>query len=235
METNTKTTQPLWTYTLRLSMLVLLAWLLLCSCRKNNFSNEPQDAAAFNVVNASPGPLTINFFLNNYLVNGPVLAYTQESGYILATTGIRKFDATAGGSVKSLVTDTIELQKDKFYTIFISGPNTSLSTLVTEDDLSLPPSGKAKIRFIQLSPDGGTLGLGIKGGAVLFAVQAFKTVSQFIIIDPASYTFELESNGSAIDESTADLMAGKIYTVWAGGLKEGTQTSSVQLQISMNN
>ncbi len=221
---------------LRSMTILFLAVVLFSSCLKNSRQEEPQEAAALNVVNASPGPLTINFFLDNNLVNGPALGFGQESSYILVKTGNTKFDASTAGTFNSLVTSTLSLNNDKYYSIFISGENTMLSTLLTEDDLTAPASGKAKIRFINLSPDGGTFQLSLKGGNTLFIGQAYKMVSAFATIDPSAYMLELENpDGTVIHTANLDVAAGRIYTVWAGGLKNGTENTSLKLWVRANN
>lgn len=231
MKTYTKTLRYL-----KLAVFLSLTPIVLTSCLKDLSNDGPQDAAALNVVNASPGPLVINFFLNNNLVNGPALGYGQESRYVLITSGSKKFDAATGGSFNSLVADTVVLEKDKYYSMFVTGLNNSLSTFFTEDDLTLPPSGKAKIRFINLSPDGGTFALTVKGGANLFPGQAFKTASTFSVVEPAAYMFELRnSEGMVEHEASLDVAAGKIYTVWAGGLKDGVDELDLRLLIRANN
>jgi hypothetical protein len=219
------------TRSLTLGILFLSISLIFSSCLKNlNSDNEPQQAAAINVVNASPGPLAFNFFLDNGIVNGPALAFGQETTYLLATTGTRKFDIASAGTVNSLLADTLSLETDKYYSVFVAGENASLSTFVTEDDVAAPASGKAKIRFINLSPDGGTLALGIKNGATLFPGQTFKTTSAFAEIDPAAYMLVLKAqDGSAAFESSVDVAAGKIYTVWAGGLKNGVDNTALKI------
>ncbi len=221
---------------LKLMVVFSLSLVFLSSCLKDLSNDGPQDAAALNVVNASPGPLVINFFLNNNLVNGPSLGYSQESRYVMTTSGSKKFDAATGGTFNSLVADTINLERDKYYSLFVTGQNNALSTFLTEDDLSLPPGGKAKIRFINLSPDGGNFALTVKGGATLFSGQSFKTASAFKVIDPAVYMFELKSSESAVEhEASLDVAAGKIYTVWAGGLKDGVDELDLRLLIRANN
>ena len=209
---------------------------ILSSCLKDLSNDEPQNVSALNVVNASPGPLVINFFLNNNLVNGPALGYGQESTYTLTSSGTIKFDADTGGTFNSLIAHTIALMNDKYYSIFVTGQNNLLSTFLTEDDLSTPPSGKAKIRFINLSPDGGTFALSAKGGAVLFPNQSYKTASAFIAIDPGAYMFELRNLNAAVEhEAGLEVVAGKIYTVWAGGLKDGVDNLDLRLLIRANN
>lgn len=210
---------------------------LFSSCLKDLSNNdEPQNVAGLNVVNASPGSLAINFFLDNNLVNGPSLLYGQESGYVLAVTGTRKFDAATGGTFNSIVTDTIELETDKYYSIFVTGENTELTTFFTEDDLAAPASGKAKIRFINLSPDGGTFTLAIQDGSTLFEGQTYQTASSFKEIDPASYMLQLKNaEGTDVHEASLDVSAGKIYTVWAGGLAEGNEDTALRLMLRANN
>ena len=220
---------------IRLPFLLSLL-MVLSSCLKDLSNDTPQQASALNVVNASPGPLTINFFLNNNLVNGPALGYGQETQYLLTSTGTVKFNAAPGGTFESAVADTLTLENDTYYTLFVTGQNNALSTFQTEDDLSAPPAGKAKIRFINLSPDGGTLALSIKNGAILFPGQSYKTTSEFVTIDPAAYMFELKNQaGVAEHEGSLDVAAGKIYTIWAGGLKEGIDNLDLRLYIRANN
>lgn len=217
-------------------VLLSLAVFFLASCKNDDIDDLPQpDIAAFNVVNASPGQTSFNFALDNQIVNGPALTFTDQTGYISAYTGIRKFDVTLGGTTQSILTDTLNLETDRYYSVFISGQS-PLSTLVTEDDISAPATGKAKIRFVQLSPDAGELTLGIKGGEALFQEQEFKTASAFISIDPAQYILEIEDDGGdALTERNVTIAAGKIYTVWAGGLLEGTGNSAMVIQVSVNN
>lgn len=220
-------------------MLVLLSLTVffLASCKKNNVDDVPQpDLAAFSVINASPGLASYNFALDNQIVNGPALVFTNQTGYLSAYSGVRKFDLTLGGTTQSVFTDTLNLETNKYYSVFITGP-TPLSTLVTEDDLTVPATGKAKIRFIQLSPDAGELDLAIKGEEdALFQEQAFKEASAYISIDPAQYIMEIRDNGGdALTESTIPITAGKIYTVWAGGLLEGTGNLAIVIQVSVDN
>lgn len=215
-------------------MLLGIAFLT-ASCSKNDDEDIEVDAAALNVVNVSPGPLSINFFLDNQLVNGPALAFTQQTGYLLAYTGQRKFDATVGGTTQVVATQTLNLEKDKYYTLFFAGLNTSPEIILTEDDLTDPAAGKAKIRFINLSPDATALNLSVSGGATLFTNISYKTASGFISIDPATYNLRINTGETTMDEITSvQIEAGKVYTVWAYGLVAGTGTTAFNAQVQTN-
>jgi hypothetical protein len=208
---------------------------LVASCKKDRIETTQIDAAGLNVINASPGLLAISFFLDNQFVNGPALLYQQQSGYISTYTGSRKFDVTIGGTTQVLTTNTLNLNKDNYYTAFFAGTNASPIIVFTQDDLSDPPAGKARLRFINLSPDATALNLAIKGGATLFTGLAFKTVSDFISIDPATYIFELRSAENGITEiAGVQLAAGKVYTLWAKGLLSGSGDTAFNGQITTN-
>jgi hypothetical protein len=215
-------------------MLFSLAAVLLTACKKDNFDTTNPDAAALNIVNASPGPLAINFYLDNNFVSGPALSFGNQSGYILAFTGSRRLDISSGGTNVSILADTLDLAKDKYYSVFVVGQNSSLSTVVTEDNTADPASGKVKIRFLQLSPDAGSLSLGIEGGAQLFANQEYKTSSGFTEIDPGTFTLEIRNSENAVSEKEVTLTAGNIYTVWSGGLISGSGTTAIGIAVTVN-
>ncbi|MXV16090.1 DUF4397 domain-containing protein [Hufsiella ginkgonis] len=191
-------------------------------CKSDIDDATPQEAAAFNVYNASPGPLAVNFYLDNLLVNGPALAFTQQSDYILAYTGQRKFDITVGGTNQVLATQTLSFTNNHYYTAFIAGSNSAPVVVVTDDDLAAPASGKAKIRLVQMIPDATSVDLNVSGGATLFADQAFKSASAFAAIDPGTYNFTVQASDAASAAlNNITIQAGKSYTVVARGMIAG--------------
>jgi len=209
------------------------------SCLKDhdngNFPVTP--VAGLNVVDASPGTASFNFGLDNNYVNGPALLYGQRSGYINAYTGKRLFSLTSGGTTNVIATDSLKLEENNYYSLFITGLNTTPTFFFTQDDLSAPPVGKAKIRFIQLSPDGGPFDLSVQNGATLFTNQAYQTASAFTTIDPGNYTFLLKADqsGTITTLSPETISAGRIYTVWSKGLIEGTGDYAISGKVSVNN
>src|SRR5690606_28577734 len=118
----------------------MLSAVVLSSCLKNdNNDNQPEYKSALNVVNASPGTRAYNSSLSNRRVDGPALEYTQESGYFLTFQGIRDFEIIPSGTASGSLKTTFELKEETYHTIFITGENSSITSLFTEDDLSDPP------------------------------------------------------------------------------------------------
>lgn len=239
MEHHLKTKKLNLSSLLKLFGILTIVAVTFSSCLKNH-DDTPypvQPVAGLNVANASPGTASFNFGLDNNYVNGPALVYGQRSGYLSAYTGKRLFSLTSGGTTQVIATDTLNLSDNNYYSLFITGLNSSPSFFFTQDDLSAPPTGKAKIRFIQLSPDGGPFDLGVKGGATLFSNQAYKTASNFITIDPATYSFQLKADntGTITPIDSVAISAGKIYTVWSKGLIEGTGDYAISGKVNVNN
>jgi hypothetical protein len=158
MKINSKTNQLNLRGLFKMLMLCAAIGLVFTSCMKNDYSNyQTQPTAALNVVHASPGTASFNFALDNNFVNGPALLYGQRSGYLNAYAGKRLFSLTSGGSTQVVATDTMTLVPNNYYSLFITGLNTAPTFFLTQDDLTAPAPGKAKIRFAQLSPTGAIL------------------------------------------------------------------------------
>ncbi len=210
----------------------LLASLILSSCLKNgNKDNQPQLQSALNVVNASPGSLAFNFSLSKQRVQGAPLEYTMETGYFITFPGIRDFEIIPSANETISFKTTFDLKKETYHTLFVAGENSTLTSLFTEDDLSDPPAGKAKIRFVNLVSDSGEQTLGLKNQADIFTKKPFKSVTEFTTIDPGTYDLQLKtSTGSVLTEKNVAVAAGKIYTVWSKGLVSGAGGSPVGLQ-----
>lgn len=210
--------------------LTLLSVLIFSSCQKP-IKEEPELQSAVNIVNATIGLPQITFYINRTLVQGAPLQYTNETGYFITFPGIRDFDVAADGMTDLVLKTSLTFKQNTYHTVFIVGENSALSTLFTEDDLSNPPAGKAKIRFVNVSPDSGDLTLGLKNGSNLFPNQAFKSASQFITVDPGVYDLQLKtSTGTVLVEKNVTIAAGTIYTTWAKGLRTGTSNSPIGLQ-----
>src|SRR5690606_12185853 len=125
------------------------------------------------------------------------------------------------GNFNSPVYDTeIKLFQGKYYSLFIGGKSGSLTSVLTEDDMTIPPQGKAKIRFVNLSPDSGALDFKMNNENTIASNKKFKEYTSFHEIGVGNYTAKIESHEGDAIEIPVELKVedGKIYTVWARGL-----------------
>jgi hypothetical protein len=143
------------------AILVLALPLLFTGACKIPEDDQPDAKSGLNVVNAIIGGEPFTFSINRQKVMGDPLTYTKESGYFITYAGSWPFGITYPESGDFAITTTINLQLNTYHTLFVGGEASSLTTLFTTDDLSAPPAGKAKIRFVQMSPDAGSLTLAI--------------------------------------------------------------------------
>ncbi|GGI24707.1 DUF4397 domain-containing protein [Pedobacter mendelii] len=215
----------------------LLLFTIFISACKKDWNNDAVTVAGIGFVHASPGTGALDFIVDNQKANNKAFNYTNDLGYFGAYPGSRLFGITKKDSTKFISTANVNLQSGLFYSAFVIDVLPTPKILVVEDDLKAPETGKAKIRFINLSPDAAALDLAVVGkDAALVTAKAYKEASPFISIDPsASYTFQIkESNAVTATLPDTKIEAGKIYTLWAKGLKSKTDSTKFGLSILTN-
>jgi hypothetical protein len=197
---------------------------------KNDNDTQPQqEVAALSIVNASPNARTINFSLDNQVVNTASIPYLSGLSYFRAATGTRSAKTLEQGSNRELAKKTITLNKNVYYTLYVVGvgANTdSLNYVFTPDSISSPATGKARIRFAHLSPDVASLNLSIEGGATLFTDKAFKSVTPFANFDPIAgkvLVITDKASGAVVARlENVTINAGYNYTIFARGSAAAT-------------
>lgn len=209
----------------RMLLTVAAATIAFASCTKDNADTNPSGTASVMVVNSAEGSAPQNFYLDNSQVNATAVAYAQNSGYISATPGSNRkaeFRTAGTGSVNASFNMTVE--NNKFYTVYLTGSGSSTSSVSTEDDMTLPPSGKAKIRFVHLSQAAATtIDIGVNSATKIVSGLAYKAASAYSVVD-ANSSFQLYAAGSStvVLNIPTTIQAGKIYTVYVSGATTAT-------------
>ncbi|MXV52938.1 DUF4397 domain-containing protein [Pedobacter sp. HMF7647] len=202
------------------------------SCDKSDDNGYENGSVTVMAVNAREASLPQNFYLDQSKMNGDALAYTQNTAYITSNSGNRtaSFRVAATGTVNT--SDVVQLQDGKHYTFFYTGDlsNNNLSVAL-EDDLSAPASGKAKVRFVHLSPAASaSVDIAVQNGSKLATNLAYKGATAFSEIDGGTYNLQLSAAGSvtsALSIPNVTIEAGKIYTVYISGSTAATISSHV--------
>lgn len=202
----------------------LVITLGLSSCMKDDVQNTPISISGLSLVHASPTTEKLDVYIDNTRASIDDFVFGNKMDYLRAYSGDRTITVTKKGLTTRLTSDVVKLVPDSGYTVFVVDKFEAIDLLTLRDDLASPAAGKAKIRFVNLSPDGGALNLAVNGAATDLADnRAFKQFSAFVPVDAAeNVTFNVKNKATGAIEATitgVKIEDGKIYTIYAKGLK----------------
>lgn len=202
------------------STILLFILVAFSACKKE----EEIDTTLSNirVINAAPTLATYYPFINSGLISSAALPYGGSTAYNANISGANTIKFTAENNTESLLTKTVNLNANNYYSFYLINKPGALDGLVIADDLSLPAADKAYIRYINLSPDAPALDLTKTGeSTALIANKTYKTASAFIAIAPGTYTLDAKETATGTikaTSSTVTLTAGYHYDIICGGL-----------------
>lgn len=208
---------------------------VLASCLKKQ-DYTVVDISGLSVIHASPTTEKLDVFINNTRVTPTDFGFGFKGDYLNAYSGQRKFDVTKKNVPLSLRTDMFMLAPTKGYSLFVIDKLENVKFLLLEDDLAKPAANKAKVRFVNLSPDAEPLNLAIEGSTTdLFTNKAFKEYTTFEAITPGNNLKFIVKNKATgnVEAFIADVKIeeGKIYTIYAKGLKATTDETKFGVAI----
>ncbi|GAA4087274.1 DUF4397 domain-containing protein [Mucilaginibacter panaciglaebae] len=209
---------------------ILFAGLVLitaASCTKTHEEPAPIiSGLAF--IAASPDAPGVTLFVDQNRVNYDSVRYSAQSDYLNAYSGNRQVSAYQGLTKK--VSADITLKQGKFYSLFLTGRWQNAEFVLLEDSLAKPETGKANIRFLNMSVGAPSLDLGLDNGTTLVSGRNYKQNSGFIAVDGnKAYKFVIREHGATQAKATltaATLKAGHIYTIWAKGIYTASDTTT---------
>ena len=167
------------------------------------------------------------------------LNYGENSAYVTtnADTATVRIDVASDNSRAAKTSFRIE--GDKSYSVFAYSPSASIGSaalLSTEDDLTAPASGQAKVRLVHLAVNAPTpvrlnVPSAVPGGTGTDVTDdvAFGKASNFVAINAGSPTLVINSTGTPRQQVLAvgdgkggntpkNFEAGKIYTIVVSGI-----------------
>lgn len=203
--------------------------LLFTSCLKTkNDYTPPPPVAYVAFFQASPDEQPLDLFFNNNKVNQLPLHYGDGIDYFQAYPGLRTVNLyNSGGTI--VFSDTVRLTPNIAYSLFMVNTAAHPGLFLVTDSISRPATGKATLRFINVSPDAPAVDLAIKDSAAFVTNKAFKGFSSFIPKNGGQiYNFEIRQHGTNTVLATLNsvtLNNGLVYTVWLHGLANTTLPS----------
>jgi hypothetical protein len=243
-----------------------LALVVFVACSKNNSYNSsgyrpPTDTlpkSYIAVANVSPGSANYNLYSDttNIYTQG-TLGYGSVSGdpagipYEMIDAGNHTIRLkSASGNI--ILDSNRSFGKDTYYSYFVYDTG-QVKILNLTDSLNTPSSGMAKVRFLNLSPNSQLFNvwlfntdttqkdtvsfpnmvyLGSSSDVPVDQLSAFKT------IPAGTYNVMLNSSNQVnlLEEDQLSFASGKIYTLYAKGYVNNTQTAdSLALGVIRNN
>lgn len=229
--------------------------LVAASCNKTDYldidsSDRPSLVAHISFVNARPVNVGIQFWTYTTQVTKTAVAINTKTDYLDTQFGDVQINFTEG-------TNTTYKASRQFgnSAAFTStgGPNGPIATyyhtvfavknvaatadslILFYDDLSAPPAGKAKVRFVHLAPGEPPVDVAITGHESLFRNVGYGqaggqilsgegynvwSLGPFVNVDAgkAGFTITTSADHAVLDVlENVDLVAGKIYTVYING------------------
>jgi hypothetical protein len=229
-----------------LSCLALSATLLFLNACDKDDDDGPVEPAQFMLVNSSPGTPAVELYLDDVKASTTPVAYNANSGYASIAGKQYNVKIAAVNTINPIAETTINLDAGRTYSIFAYDTllNNKAKIFAIEDDLTAPPSGKAKIRFLHLLAGPNPVAVDIAAnGTVLFPNRSYADhisnggKANFVNVDAGTYALEARIAGSPNAFLTVPgvvVEAGKIYTVLAKGKTNGTGELALGAQVIIN-
>lgn len=215
----------------KLLLVCLSAIVLLGSCVKKK--DVVPGEAHVRIVNAIPNSKTQDVYIGSTkMTPGTGLSYPNVTPYYSYSSGINLIGITNNNETVSNLTFSYASEPGDYATVFfLQNLSGVLSAGGIKDDMTAPPTGKARVRFINThSFLSDSFTMSIAGGASLFTSIIFTTASAYYNVDPGTKftaTAKTVTNPVTIDFNP---QAGKIYTVWVSGSSDQELVGNAILQ-----
>lgn len=215
----------------------MVVMLSLTSCLDDEDGVEPVPVAYVSIFHASPDAPDLDVVLDGrHLFNQP-LEYTDYTSYLRFYTGNREIEFNSFNASNVLADTTYNFQASEAYSVFVINDVADLSTLIVEDNADTPATGKALVRFIQLSPDAPAVDFSVgEDNTPLFTNQQFKQATDFTEVTADTYSLAVKAAGGSdalVSVPEAELKSGGIYTVIVRGFTNPPSGNSNGLSIQI--
>lgn len=198
---------------------------------------DPTPTAKVMVVHASPDAPGVDLLVDN-VIAGSNLTFPNSTGYLEVEAGTRNVKVNVTGTQTTVIGADLNIAANISYSTFAVNTVANLEPLIFIDNLVAPASGKAHVRFIHLSPNAPAVDITLTDGTVIFSNVAFKGSVDFTPLDAGTYPLQVRVAGTstvALELGNITLLAGKIYTVFARGLLNGSGNQALGASIIVNN
>jgi hypothetical protein len=194
---------------------------LMVSCRdKTEEVVQPVPVAYVSLYNASPNAPDLGIAIDDRPMYSYRFGYADYTGYLRFSIGDRNLKFGPAGADNIVLDSTVQLEEGKAYSLFFVDEYQKASLVVLKDNSETPATGKAKVRFLNLSPDTPHASLAVKGDSTeLVSGKGFKEGSEFVEVDAKVYDFTINVEGmtTKLDVPSITFQDGGFYTILVRG------------------
>lgn len=195
------------------------------SCLNNDDSqiSTPVNEGYVSFYNVSPDSNGLNFYNDDRVVNATPVNFPQFLNYLGIEEGVRKITVNSSNNV--LDTLSLNVIKNKFYSVFATNEFNNLELTMYEDALLTPSNGKIGFRFIHLSPDTPQITVKIEDQVDSVGIFNYRQALAFKEVNPINnkniYLINTATQDTLISR-TVNLTSGKLYTILGLGFLNTT-------------
>jgi hypothetical protein len=218
-----------------LTGIAFLLAVLISSCNK---STSTAGTSTLAVVAGSPDAPPADLYIDGSIISTTPLVYGSYFSYYAGiTSGITRVRLDYTGTSTQLTKDTINIASNKTYTLFLTDSIAKRDYLLVTDTVVAPPTGKASIRLVNMSPNAQGVDLVI-GGQVIASNKSYKQVSSFKTITVSDNdTLKIVQTGTnnvlgVVNAVT--IQSGLVYTIWISGFANGISSYGLQANLIRN-
>ncbi|RSK25938.1 DUF4397 domain-containing protein [Bacillus sp. HMF5848] len=209
----------------------LLVFVMLFGMFTTSVFGAHHEEAKVRIVHASPDAPAVDIVVNGETVVENA-GFQAATGYLMLPAGEHEVQLFVAGTVADgspVLTQTLAVEAGKAYTVAAVNTVANLELLVMNDE-TMTTAGKTKIRVAHLSPDAPAVDVAVTGGDVVFANAPFKSVTNYLELDPATLDLEVRVAGTedvVLSLPGTELKADTLYTVLAVGFAGGEPALTV--------
>ena len=204
----------------------------------NNFYfRQPIVPSYIRLLHAAPNVLAVDVYANG----SPIarnLSYRRFTEYFAIPGGNYNIVVyPAGQTINPILSTNINIPGGSIFTIAAISIPPSINLLPIEEPRMNIPSGKLMLRFVHLSPNAPAIDVSIQNGSPVFSNVAYKGITQYIPLNPGTYTFNLKVAGTeqrVLYVPNIRLESGRFYTIYAIGIVAGTPPLQVLIPLDGN-
>jgi len=215
--------------------------MLLSGCLKESTSSTYTPKTYISIMHLAPRSPAVQIFINNQPSSSGINPGTVSSSYTAFDPAVLGFTFKKSGgdsvvtSLPSAVYDSLN-----YYTLLLYNPDsTHVQALRIQDDFSVLNTTQTFYRFFHLCPDVGNVDLYfdnniIESGRQYADIAATSYYNQFFSKTPSTYSIYVKKAGTdsvIAQASSVSLAAANAYTIYLKGMKGGTGSNALTVDI----